>query len=54
MSFLKLRTFLALVALLLLPWHRQAQAYSLLTHEQLIDLTWQVSRAEQNQASVAE
>ena len=43
MSFLKLRTFLALVALLLLPWHRQAQAYSLLTHEQLIDLTWQDS-----------
>ncbi len=29
--------------LLMLPWHRQAQAYSLLTHEQLIDLTWQDS-----------
>jgi hypothetical protein len=29
--------------LLLLPWGRQAAAYSLLTHEQLIDLTWQDS-----------
>lgn len=29
--------------LLALPWHRLAYAYSLLTHEQLIDLTWQDS-----------
>jgi hypothetical protein len=29
--------------LLLLPWGRQAAAYSTLTHEQLIDLTWQDS-----------
>ncbi len=44
MSFLRLRTILALLLLLLLPpWHRRADAYSLLTHEQLIDLTWQDS-----------
>ncbi|MGC1462491.1 MAG: zinc dependent phospholipase C family protein [Terracidiphilus sp.] len=39
----RLRTTLALVFLLLLPWHRHAEAYSVLTHEQLIDLTWQDS-----------
>lgn len=31
----------ALLLLLFLPFNRQAAAYSLLTHEQLIDLTWQ-------------
>ena len=43
MSFSRLRTILAFLLLLLLPWHRHADAYSLLTHEQLIDLTWQDS-----------
>lgn len=43
MSFLRLRTILVLLLLLALPWHRRADAYSLLTHEQLIDLTWQDS-----------
>ena len=43
MSSSRLRTSLALFLLLLLPWHRRAEAYSLLTHEQLIDLTWQSS-----------
>ena len=43
MVFLRLRTLLALLLLLLLPWHRRAEAYSLLTHEELIDLTWQDS-----------
>jgi hypothetical protein len=43
MNFPRLRTILALLLLLLLPWHRRADAYSLLTHEQLIDLTWQDS-----------
>jgi hypothetical protein len=32
-----------LILLLLLPGQRRADAYSLLTHEQLIDLTWQDS-----------
>jgi hypothetical protein len=32
-----------LVVVLLMPWGRQAAAYSLLTHEQLIDLTWKDS-----------
>ena len=32
-----------LVLALLLPWGGEARAYSLLTHEQLIDLTWQDS-----------
>ena len=39
MSFSRLRATLVLL-LLLLPWQRRADAYSLLTHEQLIDLTW--------------
>ena len=43
MSFRGLRTAIALLLLLLFPWHRDASAYSLLTHEQLIDLNWQVS-----------
>ena len=34
---------LALLLLLLIAWHPLARAYSLLTHEQLIDLTWQDS-----------
>jgi hypothetical protein len=34
---------MVLMMLLLFPWHRRADAYSLLTHEQLIDLTWQDS-----------
>ncbi len=38
----QLRTVLLLV-LLLLPWGRQAGAYTLFTHEQLIDLTWNTS-----------
>jgi hypothetical protein len=42
MSFFRLRTFLALL-LLLLSGHRRADAYSVLTHEQLIDLAWQNS-----------
>jgi hypothetical protein len=32
-----------LLVILLLPWGGDARAYSLLTHEQLIDLTWQDS-----------
>jgi hypothetical protein len=39
----RLRTILALLLLLVQPWHRRAEAYSLLTHEQLIDLAWQDS-----------
>jgi len=39
----RLRTFLLLVGTLGLPLSRQANAYSLLTHEQLIDLTWKDS-----------
>jgi hypothetical protein len=34
---------MVLFLLLVLPWQRHANAYSLLTHEQLIDLTWQDS-----------
>jgi hypothetical protein len=34
---------IALLVLLLFAWHPHAPAYSLLTHEQLIDLTWQDS-----------
>lgn len=37
---LRLRTLLFLLLVLLLPYGRSAAAYSLLTHEQLIDLTW--------------
>jgi len=36
----RLRAILAILLLLALPWQRRAEAYSLLTHEQLIDLTW--------------
>ena len=43
MSLARLRTIMVLVVLLLFHWHRRADAYSLLTHEQLIDLTWQDS-----------
>ena len=43
MSVERLRTALLLVLMLAMPWHRQAAAYSLLTHEQLIDLAWQGS-----------
>ena len=38
-----LRTAIALFLVLAFPSHRRAQAYSLLTHEQLIDLTWKDS-----------
>jgi hypothetical protein len=41
--FKRLRMALLLLLMLAMPWHRQAAAYSLLTHEQLIDLTWQTS-----------
>jgi hypothetical protein len=34
---------MVLLLLLVLPWQRRADAYSLLTHEQLIDLTWKDS-----------
>jgi hypothetical protein len=34
---------MVLIVLLAFPWHRRADAYSLLTHEQLIDLAWQDS-----------
>ena len=34
---------LALLLLLLIAWHPRSIAYSLLTHEELIDLTWQDS-----------
>jgi hypothetical protein len=40
MSLATVRTITVLVLLLLLPCSRRADAYSLLTHEQLIDLTW--------------
>ena len=43
MSLARLRTIMAFILLLLLSWHRRADAYSLLTHEQVIDLTWQDS-----------
>lgn len=43
MSFPRLPRWIALFLLLVLPWHRHADAYSLLTHEQLIDLTWRDS-----------
>ena len=38
-----LRAVALLLLLLLGIWSRQAGAYSLLTHEQLIDLTWEDS-----------
>src|ERR1035437_9535721 len=43
MNLARLRTIMVLILLLLLSWQRRADAYSLLTHEQLIDLTWQDS-----------
>jgi hypothetical protein len=43
MSLARLRTIMVLILLLLLSWQRRADAYSLLTHEQLIDLTWKDS-----------
>ncbi|MGD0902072.1 MAG: zinc dependent phospholipase C family protein [Terracidiphilus sp.] len=43
MSLARPRTIVVFLLLLLFPWHRRADAYSLLTHEQLIDLTWQDS-----------
>jgi hypothetical protein len=36
----RLRTIALVLLVLLLPWGGKASAYSLLTHEQLIDLTW--------------
>jgi hypothetical protein len=36
----RLKTVFLLVLVLALPWDRAAHAYSVLTHEQLIDLTW--------------
>jgi hypothetical protein len=39
----RFRSFAILLLLLLLPFRRNAEAYSLLTHEQLIDLTWRDS-----------
>lgn len=39
----RLRTLVLLALVLGMPWHRQAAAYSLLTHEQLIDLAWKNS-----------
>jgi hypothetical protein len=39
----KLLTISMLMLALLLPWGSEARAYSLLTHEQLIDLTWKDS-----------
>jgi hypothetical protein len=39
----RLRTLLILALIPAMPWHRQAAAYSPLTHEQLIDLTWKGS-----------
>ncbi len=43
MRLIRLRTAALAVLLLLLLWPRHAAAYSLLTHEQIIDLTWQDS-----------
>jgi hypothetical protein len=40
MKLVRLPTLTVLFLLLALPWPRRADAYSLLTHEQLIDLTW--------------
>ncbi len=40
MTFQRVR-HLALLLVLLAAWRQSARAYSLLTHEQLIDLTWQ-------------
>lgn len=43
MRFAPIRTVIVLALILAMPWHRQASAYSLLTHEQLIDLAWKDS-----------
>jgi len=43
MSFARLRTTFLPILVLALVWPRPAEAYSLLTHEQLIDLAWQHS-----------
>jgi hypothetical protein len=43
MKQIDLRTLLLLALVLIMPWSRGAFAYSLLTHEQLIDLTWKDS-----------
>ena len=39
----RFRTIVLVLLALLLPWTTKARAYSLLTHEQLIDLTWKDS-----------
>jgi hypothetical protein len=39
----RLRSFAALFLMLIFPFRNPARAYSLLTHEQLIDLTWKDS-----------
>jgi len=39
----RLRTLILLALALVVPWASRAVAYSLMTHEQLIDLTWQDS-----------
>jgi hypothetical protein len=43
MRFPRVPVILALILLLVVPCQRRADAYSLLTHEQLIDLAWQDS-----------
>jgi hypothetical protein len=43
MRFPRVPVILALILLLVVPCQRRADAYSLLTHEQLIDLAWQNS-----------
>ena len=43
MRFKNLRVYLLLVLLLPILWLQHAAAYSLLTHQELIDLTWQDS-----------
>lgn len=43
MSFLRVPTIFALILLLVFPCQRRADAYSLLTHEQLVDLAWKDS-----------
>ena len=43
MSLARIRTVLLVVLLLGMPASRRAAAYSLLTHEQLVDLTWRDS-----------
>jgi len=42
-EWLRMRTLFLVFAMMSLPGSRQADAYSLLTHEQLIDLTWKDS-----------